>query len=50
LLDDAVHRYQALGCWEGSLEIPRDLYEQALNVFQSGGELGWRHGYEEVVG
>lgn len=50
LLEDAVRRYQALGCWDGSVEIPRDLYEQALNVFQSGGELGWRHGYEEVVG
>ena len=46
----AVNRYQALGCWEGSLEIPRDLYEQALDVFQSAGEIAWRHSYEEVVG
>jgi NitT/TauT family transport system substrate-binding protein len=50
LLADAVHRYQALGCWDGSIEIPRDLYEQALTVFRAAGELGWRHGYEEVVG
>ena len=50
LLQDAVHRYQALSCWEGSIEIARDLYEQALTVFQSAGEIGWRHGYDEVVG
>jgi hypothetical protein len=30
-----IRRYQAVGCWEGDLEIQRDLYEQALNVFQA---------------
>ncbi|MGP8245374.1 MAG: hypothetical protein ACLQVN_12755 [Bryobacteraceae bacterium] len=49
-LTDAVRRYQALGCWDGGLEIPRDLYEQALNVFAACGEITWRHPYEEVVG
>ena len=49
-LNDAIHRYQALGCWDGGIEIPRDLYEQALNVFQASGEIAWRHRYEEVVG
>ena len=49
VLTDAVKSYQALGCWEGGIEIPRDLYEQALNVFQSAGEITWRHRYEEVV-
>ena len=49
-LVDAIRRYQALGCWDGSIEIPRDLYEQALNVFESEGELGTRHRFEEVVG
>ena len=49
-LNDAIHRYQALGCWDGGIEIPRDLYEQALNVFQAAGEIAWRHRYEEVVG
>lgn len=48
-LAGAVRRYQALGCWEGGLEIPRDLYEQALNVFQSEAAIAWRHRYEEVV-
>jgi len=28
--------------------IPRDLYEQALNVFESAGEIRTRHPYEEV--
>jgi len=45
-----VARYQNLGTWEGGIEIPRDLYEQALTVFQSVGAIAWRHRYEEVVG
>ena len=48
-LVDAIRRYQALGCWDGGIEIPRDLYEQALNVFESEGELAARHRFEEVV-
>src|SRR2546423_7418992 len=48
LLASSIGRYQALGCWEGGIEIPRDLYEQALNVFQSVGGITWRHRYEEV--
>jgi NitT/TauT family transport system substrate-binding protein len=50
ILTGAIRSYQALGCWDGGIEIPRDLYEQALNVFQSAGEITWRHRYEEVVG
>jgi len=50
LLAAAIQRYQALGCWEGGIEIPRDLYEQALNVFQAADAITWRHRYEEVVG
>jgi NitT/TauT family transport system substrate-binding protein len=50
VLTATVRRYQGLGCWEGGIEIPRDLYEQALNVFQSAGAIAWRHRYEELVG
>jgi NitT/TauT family transport system substrate-binding protein len=49
LLASTIGRYQHLGCWEGGIEIPRDLYEQALTVFQSVGGITWRHKYEEVV-
>jgi ABC-type nitrate/sulfonate/bicarbonate transport system substrate-binding protein len=49
VLTATVTRYQGLGCWEGGIEIPRDLYEQALNVFQSVGAIAWRHRYEELV-
>ena len=49
LLASTIQRYQDLGCWEGGVEIPRDLYDQALNVFQSVGGITWRHKYEEVV-
>jgi NitT/TauT family transport system substrate-binding protein len=48
VLAAAVRRYQALGCWDGGTEIPRDLYEQALNVFERAGEVAKRHAYEEV--
>ena len=44
----AVARYQNLGCWSGGVEIPRDLYEQALNVFEWAGEIRKRHTYEAV--
>jgi NitT/TauT family transport system substrate-binding protein len=43
-----IQRYQAVGCWEGGVEIPRDLYEQALNVFQAEGGITRRPPYEEV--
>jgi hypothetical protein len=50
LLVDAITRYQALGCWEGGVEIPRGLYDQALTVFLAARQITWRHGYQEVVG
>ena len=48
VLAAAVRSYQALGCWDGGIEIPRNLYEQALNVFEWAGEIARRHAYEEV--
>jgi NitT/TauT family transport system substrate-binding protein len=50
LLAATIQRYQDLGCWLGGVEIPRDLYEQSLNIFQAAGAISWRHRYEEVVG
>lgn len=47
---EAVRRYQTLGNWEGGLEIPRDLYEQALDVFVAAGKIAARRPYEDVVG
>lgn len=44
----AIGRYQKLGTWEGDLAIPRDLYEQALEVFLHGGAIKRRHPYEQV--
>jgi NitT/TauT family transport system substrate-binding protein len=49
LLAATIKRYQSLGCWQGGTEIPRDLYEQALTIFQSQSAITWRHHYEEVV-
>ncbi len=49
-LTDAVARYQALGNWDGGIEITRDLYEQALKVFAAAGVISTRPPYEEVVG
>ena len=48
VLADAVRHYQTVGCWDGGIEIPRDLYEQALNVFERAGEITTRHSFDEV--
>ncbi len=45
----AVGYYQKLGTWSGGIEIERDLYESALDVFQHSGMLSTRYPYEEVV-
>jgi NitT/TauT family transport system substrate-binding protein len=45
----AVEHYQKLGTWAGGIEIERDLYERALDVFQHAGMLSKRHRYEEAV-
>ncbi|HEY1239151.1 MAG TPA: ABC transporter substrate-binding protein [Bryobacteraceae bacterium] len=47
VLAAAIGAYQKVGNWEGGIEIPRPLYEQALNVFD--GEIQRRHPYEDVV-
>lgn len=48
-LEDAVARYQALACWQGDIAIPRDLYEQALEVFLHAGAITTRWPYQCVV-
>jgi NitT/TauT family transport system substrate-binding protein len=48
-LGAAVARYQQLGCWDGGIEIPRALYDQALEVFLAAGTISRRYPYEEVV-
>src|SRR5581483_6830067 len=49
LLAETIARYQQLGTWDGDLPIPRDLYEQSLNVFAAARAITWRHPYDEVV-
>ena len=44
-----IAAYQKLGCWAGDPAIPRDLYEQALDVFLHGNAITARHPYEDVV-
>ncbi|MBZ5575222.1 MAG: hypothetical protein LAP40_01520 [Acidobacteriia bacterium] len=48
VLAAAIRGYQAVGNWEGGTDIPRDLYEQALNVFEAAGEIQSRHPYDAV--
>lgn len=47
-LAKAIGAYQELGCWDGGIAIPRDLYEQSLNVFEAAGAIGKRHAYDDV--
>jgi NitT/TauT family transport system substrate-binding protein len=49
VLATAVEAYQKLGCWEGGLEIPEELYEQSLNVFEFAGQIRARHPYSAVA-
>jgi NitT/TauT family transport system substrate-binding protein len=44
----AIEQYKAIGAWDGGIEIPRDLYEQSLNVFESTGAIKQRHPYDAV--
>lgn len=49
VLTSTIARYQRLGCWNGALEITRDLYQQALTVFLHCGAIKRRYEYEAVV-
>jgi NitT/TauT family transport system substrate-binding protein len=49
VLARTIAAYQRLGCWQGPLEIPRDAYEVALDVFQHSGRIARRHPYDAVV-
>ena len=48
-LASGIAAYQELGCWDGDLAIPENLYQQALTVFQHAGQVGRRHPYREVA-
>jgi NitT/TauT family transport system substrate-binding protein len=48
-LTAAIEAYQQLGCWDGDIAIPEDLYEQALKVFEYAGKIRRRHPYSEVA-
>jgi NitT/TauT family transport system substrate-binding protein len=44
-----IAAYQRLGCWNGSIEIPRAAYEVTLDVFHHSGLITKRHAYDAVV-
>lgn len=48
-LEHAIEAYRELGCWEGDIVIPEDLYNQAVEVFVSGGAVASAPRYDEVV-
>ena len=45
----AIETYQKLGTWGGEIQIPKELYDNALNVFEHAGLITRRHPYESVV-
>ncbi len=47
-LASAIAQYKSIGAWKGGIEIPRDLYEQSLNVFEWTGGIRQRHPYDSV--
>ncbi len=48
VLAGIIDQYKAMGAWDGGPEIPRDLYEQSLNVFESTGAIKIRPRYDDV--
>lgn len=49
VLAAAIRHYQKIGTWLGDIAIPRNLYEQALDVFEHGAAVTQRHRYDDVV-
>ena len=49
VLTRTIAAYQRLGCWSGSLQIPKDAYEVSLDVFERSGLITRRHPYDAVV-
>lgn len=47
-LASAIARYKSIGAWDGGIDIPRELYEQSLNVFELTGGIRQRQPYEAV--
>jgi NitT/TauT family transport system substrate-binding protein len=47
-LASAIAQYKSIGVWDGGIDIPRDLYEQSLNAFESTGAIKQRHSYDAV--
>lgn len=45
----AIRTYQQMGTWSGDIAIPKNLYENALNVFEHSRLISQRHPYEKVV-
>jgi len=49
VLARTIEAYQRLGTWQGGIEIPRDAYETALEVFLHSGLITHRHPYDAVI-
>jgi NitT/TauT family transport system substrate-binding protein len=49
VLERTIAYYQRLGNWASTPEIPRDLYEVALDVFAHSGLITKRHPYDAVI-
>ncbi|OEU78765.1 MAG: hypothetical protein BA865_06325 [Desulfobacterales bacterium S5133MH4] len=45
----AIRTYQQMGTWSGDIAIPKNLYENALNVFEHSRLISQRYPYEKVV-
>jgi NitT/TauT family transport system substrate-binding protein len=45
----AIRTYQQMGTWTGDIAIPKNLYENALNVFEHAKLISQRYPYEKVV-
>ena len=49
VLTDTIGFYQGLGCWTPHVEITREAFEVALDIFLHAGTISRRHAYESAI-
>ena len=49
VLENTVRAYQRLGCWQQQAEIPKDGYENLLDLFSISGGTSLRYPYDAAI-
>ena len=44
-----IQAYQKLGCWEGEVQISREIFDKTLDVFEFSGDIKQRQDWGSVI-